>query len=385
MTISNPTKQILYFNRKTKQIYSDLYEFLSTDLIKLSSIVAHEKNISNFFYRPDEYNEVIPGITIIPPRTRWYFDGKNFHCLNENSISPNYKSDISEFLQISQRLSSVLKNKAVAIELSGGLDTSILIGIMRHFGFDPFLIGVKSKRYELRTESFIQEKFAKSFNKVCLLDEDESLPFTKLKSTPIHSLPSSSSLYYMHASSIAKECQKKEINILLSGMGFDALLCESTRKTGNDIMPKNWFNWMLEDYWFSQNIYSKHNMTYNSGAASQLIIKSIWALRKTQNEDPKKWWARNAFKVFLPTELVNYSYKADNSGSFLDGFLNSKNEITEIYKVAYEITKFKEFEKSELKKLFVNSHIPDETKDKLILSRVSFANWIFGLVRENII
>jgi hypothetical protein len=51
-------------------------------------------------------------------------------------------------------------------------------------------------------------------------------------------------------------------------------------------------------------------------------------------------------------------------------FLNSRNEISEIYNVAYEITKFKEFEKSELKALYANAHIVDENKDKLILSRV---------------
>lgn len=252
MTINNPTKYILYFNRITKQIYYDLYDFLSVDVIRSSNLKAHEKNISYFFLRPDVYHEVIPGITLLPPRTRWNFDGQNFHCLNEQPIANNFYGDISELLYISQRLSSALKHKELAIELSGGLDTSILIGLMRHFGFDPFLIGVKSKRYELRTESLIQEMYSRSFNNVCLLDEDESLPFTKLKSTPLHPLPSSSSLYYMHASSIAKECQKNKIDIVLSGMGFDTLLCENVKKHKN-IMPNNWFHWMLEDYWFGEN------------------------------------------------------------------------------------------------------------------------------------
>lgn len=385
MKINNPTRKILYYNYKTGKTYENLYNLLNTSIIRSSNLHAHNKNISNYYSRPDEYHHVLPNITIIPPRTRWYFDGKKFYLLNENSISPNYKSNISEFLHISKKLSSVLKNKKVAIELSGGLDTSIIIGIMKYIGFNPFLIGVKSNRYEFRTESLIQEKYAKSSSEVHLLDEDESLPFTKLKCTPLHSLPSSSSLYYMHALSIARECEKKKIDIVLSGMGFDVLLCEGTINFENNIIPRNWFNWMLEDYWFNHNVYSKHNMTYTSGASSQLIIKSILALRKAQNEDPKKRWARNAFKEFLPSELVHYSYKADNSGGFLDGFLNSRDDISEIYKVAYEITKFKEFEDSELNNLYVNAHLVDENKDKLLLSRVSFANWIFGLVRENVI
>ena len=360
-------------------------DLINIDLIRKSNLKAHEKNISNFFSRPDQYQEVIDGISLVPPRSRWKFDGNKFHCLNERIVSSNFTNQKSELLQITKRLSSVFKNKKIAIELSGGLDTSLVIGIIKHLGFDPFLVGMRSSRYELRTESFIQDRYAVSFKNVCLLNANDSLPFTNLKTTPLHQYPSSSSLYYMHALRIAKECEKQGTNIILSGMGFDALLCEGVNKIENNTMPNNWYTWMLDDNWFKENIYNKFNISYSSGAASQLIIKSIWALRKTQNEDLKKWWARNEFMEYLPTELVNYSYKADNSGGFLDGFINSKNDIADIFKVAYDITNFEEFSVNELNDLYANVHLVDENKDKLILGRVSFANWIFGLVRENII
>jgi hypothetical protein len=51
--------------------------------------------------------------------------------------------------------------------------------------------------------------------------------------------------------------------------------------------------WMIIG--LEKNIYSKYNMNYTSGAASQLIIKSIWALRKTQNEDLKKMVGKKRF------------------------------------------------------------------------------------------
>lgn len=385
MIINNPTRSYMYFNRKSEQVHIDLSDFLNIDLIRKSNLKAHEKNISNFFSRPDQYQEVIDGVSLVPPRSRWKFDGNKFHCLNERIVSSNFTNQKSDLLQITKRLSSVFENKKIAIELSGGLDTSLVIGIIKHLGFDPFLVGMRSSRYELRTESFIQDRYADSFKNVCLLNANDSLPFSNLKTTPLHQYPSSSSLYYTHALRIAKECEKQETNIILSGMGFDALLCESVNKTENSTMPNNWYTWMLDDNWFRENIYNKYNMTYSSGAASQLIIKSIWALRKTQNEDIKKWWARNAFKEYLPTELVNYSYKADNSGGFLDGFLNARNDISDIFNVAHEITKFTEFNQNELNALYANVHLVDENKDKLILSRVSFANWIYGLARENII
>ena len=385
MIINNPTRNYIYFDRKTMHVHYVLYDVINLDLIRKANLKAHEKNISSFFSRPDQYQEVIDGISLVPPRSRWKFDGNKFHCLNERIVSSNFTNQKTELLQITKRLSSVFDNKKIAIELSGGLDTSIVIGIMKHLGFDPFLVGMRSSRYELRTESFIQDKYAESLKKVCLLNANDSLPFSNLKSTPLHQFPSSSSLYYMHAFRIAKECDKEGTNVILSGMGFDALLCESVDKIENNTMPNNWYTWMLDDNWFKENIYSKYNISYSSGAASQLIIKSIWALRKTQNEDIKKWWARNEFKEYLPAELVNYSYKADNSGGFLDGFLNSKSDISDIFNVAYDITKFKEFSKSELNDLYANVHLVDENKDKLILARVSFANWIYGLVRENII
>jgi len=385
MIINNPTRNYTYFNRKTKQVHNSLYEVINIDLIKKANIKAHEKNVSSFFSRPDQYQEVIQGISLIPPRSRWNFDGNKFHCLNERKVSSNFKNQISELLQISKRLSSVFDNKKIAVELSGGLDTSIVIGILKDLGYDPFLIGMRSSRYELRTETFVQDKFAESFKNVCLLNDNDSLPFSNLKSTPLHQHPSSSSLYYMHALQIAKECEREGTNIILSGMGFDALLSESVNKIENNTMSKNWHTWMLDDNWFKENIYSKYNISYSSGAATQLIIKSIWTLRKGQKEDSKKWWARNEFKKYLPAELANYSYKADNSGGFVDGFVNSKNDIADIFNVAYDITKFKEFSKNALNDLSANVHLADISRNKLILGRVSFANWIYGLVRENII
>lgn len=385
MIINNPTRNYIYFNRKSEQVHNDLSDLINIDLIRKSNLKAHEKNISNFFSRPDQHQEVIDGISLVPPRSRWNFDGNKFHCLNERIVSSNFTNQKTELLQITKRLSSVFENKKIAVELSGGLDTSLVIGIIKYLGFDPFLVGMKSSRYELRTESFIQDKYADSFKNVCLLNANDSLPFSNLKTTPLHQYPSSSSLYYMHALRIAKECEKQGTNIILSGMGFDALLCEGINKIENNTIPNNWYTWMLDDNWFKENIYNKCNISYSSGAASQLIIKSIWALRQTQNEDLKKWWARNEFMEYLPTELVNYSYKADNSGGFLDGFINSKNDIADIFKVAYDITKFEEFSVNELNDLYANVHLVDENKDKLILGRVSFANWIYGLVRENII
>jgi len=383
--INNPTRKYIYFNKSTGNIHDNLFELLNIDLVRKANLKAHENNISNYFSRPDKYQEVIEGMYPIPPRSIWKYEDDKFYNLNSRNVPSNITSDFAELLKIIERLSKPLLYKKIGIELSGGLDTSIVIGLINHLGLNPFLVGINSSRYELRTESYIQEKYQKNHSNVCLIDSRESLPFSNLLSCPIHQLPSSSSLYYMHAFQIAKESNKRGINIILSGMGFDALLCENPIQENINLLPEAWQSWMLDDNWFNENIYNKYGITYKSGAASPMLIKKVWKMRNNEGEDLKKWWSRKMFCGYLPKELVNYSYKADNSGGFLDGFLNSKNEILKIFEAAYDVTNLEEFSQNSLDALFDNVHKVDETKDKLILARVSFANWIFGLVREKII
>lgn len=375
----------MYFNKSTGNIHDNLFELLNIDLVKNANLKAHENNISNYFSRPDKYQEVIKGIYPIPPRSIWEYEDGKFYNINNRDIPSNTNSNFPELLDIIERLSKPFRHKKIGIELSGGLDTSIVIGLIEHLGFNPFLVGIKSDRYELRTESYIQEKYTDKQSNVCLKDSSESLPFSNLLSCPTHQLPSSSSLYYMHAFQIAKESSERGINIILSGMGFDTLLCENPNSEDINLLPDSWKSWMLDDNWFNENIYNKYGIIYKSGAASSVIIKKIWAMRKGEGEDIKKWWGRKTFSDYLPEELVNYAYKADNSGGFLDGVLNSKNEISTIFKIAHEVTKLEEFSQNSLDSLIKNAHLVEEEKDKLILARISFANWIYGLIREKII
>ncbi len=381
MIIFNSTRKCIFFNRVTNQVHHQLYERIKIDTIRKANLKAHENNISNFFLRPDVYQEVIDGIIPIPARSRWFYDGSKFSCIDNRFVSL-FKSDLSSFLKLIKKLTRALTSKRVAIELSGGLDTSLIICILKYLDFDPFLIGSKSSRYESRTESFIQDYFQQRFNSVKMFSSEETLPFSNLLSTPVHQLPSSSSLYYKFAKRTAEECAKEGVHILLSGMGFDALLCENPITDEINMLPDSWQTWMLDDGWFNENIYNNYGITYKLAAASQLIIKNVWALRHSEGEDLKKWWARNFFGEFLPSELVNYAYKADNSGGFLEGFLNAKTDIAELFKVAYEVTKSDSFSLASLNKLYDNVHLVDEQKDKLVLAQVSYANWIYGLIRD---
>ena len=385
MVINNQTRSFIYFNKYSETTYNNLYEILNIDLVKNADLKAHESNISNFYLRPDNYREVINGIYPIPPRTIWKFENNLFTNLNLSTVSLSYNSDFPDFISILNRLSKVLINKRIGVELSGGLDTSIVIGILKHFGFNPFLVGVQSKKYEFRTESYIQNVFSNSTADSYLLDSSETLPFSNLLSCPIHSLPSASSLGYMHADKISDVCMENNINIVLSGMGFDTLLCENPLQDNNSSLPNSWRSWALDDNWLNEYIYNERSISYKSAAASQIIIRKIWSMRKKEGEDSKKWWGRNMFSDYLPNELVKYAYKTDNSGEFLEGLLKAKQEISRLFEVVQEVTGLYEFSQTSLNIIMNDIHLADDKKDKLLLARVSFANWIYGLVRDKIL
>ena len=385
MIINNSSRKFVYYDRKTNIIYDEIYDKINLSLVKKINIKAHDINTAQFYFRPDIYNEVIEGIIPIPPRTRWKYDSGRFSSLNNKYVSKNFRPEISELTYITKKICSVLFKKKIAIELSGGLDTSLVIGIIQDLGYEPSLIGITSSRYEYRTEAYIQEKFNKTNNTSLLINSYESLPFSNLKSTPLHQLPSPTSIFYKNVLLISNECSKKKIEIVLSGNGFDALLCENTENLKDNLLPENWYPWMLDDNWLNEYIFNKQNIFYSSAAGSQLLINCIYSLRKNQKEDLKKMWARRFFSKYLPIELVNFGYKADYSGAFLDGFLVSKKEISDIFEVAYDVTDIKEFSPSAFQNLYFDAHFPNEELDKLRISRVSLANWIFGLVRDRMV
>jgi len=385
LEINNPQKQIIFFNRDTNKLIDNIWSLLSLDRLRSARLMSHEQNISRYVDRPDQYKEVLLGIVPIPPRSKWLYDGKAFFLNNNSSIHKSQQSNISDLLSSTKRLLKTIKKKGIAIELSGGLDTSIAIGLLYYHGIEPLLIGMKSNRYEFRTEAKIQEIYCKKFSNSHLFSMEDTLPYTDLLNTPIHQLPSSSSLFYAHANPIAKLCMEKGIKIVLTGMGFDALLCDSPYIDGHYKHPDSWFSCLLDDNWFNEYVYKTFDVNCKSAACSNIIIQTIWSMRQGQGEDIKKWWARKTFADFLPRELVQFAYKANHNGNYIDGMRNATEEIRTIFITTYDITRFEEFNKRSMNNLIDNILKHNDKQSKTFLGWVSFANWIYGLARDNII
>lgn len=383
--INNPSGKTIYFDQYSNELLPDIYNQINIKKLRIANLSAHEKNITQYALRPDQYTPVINGIWPIPPRSRWVFDGSHFRQNNNSFIESKRESNISDLLLHISRLLLACKKDKIAVELSGGLDTAIIIGILKYFKSDLLLIGIKSTRFEFRTESYIQDLLRNNTSKTIFLTQEESLPYSNLQNTPSHQLPSATSVFYSHAQNMANICKENGVQLLLTGMGLDTLLCEEPKRDEEVSLPSNWFTWALSDNWFNENIYNKFGLFEMPAAARQIIIKDICSMRKNEKEDVQKWWARRTFSGFIPNELVNYSYKADHTGNYIDGLIMAKNEIIRICKIVNAVLRTEDFNDKYIERLLHDIPQHDNKLSKKILARVSFANWIYGLHRDECI
>jgi hypothetical protein len=161
-------------------------------------------------------------------------------------------------------------------------------------------------------------------------------------------------------------------------MSGDALFCESVF---GDSMPFSWHNWMMDNRWFHENIFVREKVKYLSVYTYE-IASLIFRERLNMGFDNQKNWARQYFKNYLPTELVNYAYKADHVGDLIEGIKNSCFEVSELFKITKEITGNSEFSEINLIKLFKNIERYDDKHLKEIMAKVSYAVWIYSSVKN---
>jgi hypothetical protein len=381
--VHNRCNRHVYFNKYTQTIHENIWNLLNADTIAKSRFLAHDFNSDLLINTPDFYQEVIPGIVPLPPFSRWLYNGRNFECCSQATMPYSQKASMEDLLSVSRRLLKPITKMRIAVDLSGGLDSAIIIGLLEHHNIKPFLIGMKNNRYEFRTESLIQELYTDRYEHTLLFDNEEHLPFSELLKTPTHQLPSSTSVFHSTANYLASKYDENEIKLVFNGNGIDTLFCDDPLIDGNARHPKSWFTWMLDNNWLNEYVFNKYGIAYVPAAASKALVRTIWLMRKDEKEDHKKLWARRTFADYLPAELVNYTYKADHVGLFMDGLWNAANDIMETFRATYDITKWIEFKPSQVYQLLENLQTYNERKEKLICSRVSFASWVYSLVKDN--
>jgi hypothetical protein len=370
-SIINSSNSILYFDADSNVILDNIWDKLTLEDLSKSSFDNHYINSARYIQSPDCYKPVFKKIYPLPPRSKWQYDGISFKCTQSLEVNnSNYN-----LFDLIQKFIRPLKKYKIGVELSGGLDSSIIISMLIANGIEPFLIGFSCDRYEFRTERHIQSFYKNKVQNTILLDSRKILPFQNLLDCPAHQLPNPTSLYYFSKQVTANRCKENGIEILFNGMSGDALCCESV--FGNSL-PESWHNWMMDNRWFHENVFTKSQVQYLPVYTNTLASK-IFEKRLNMGFDSHKNWARNYFKDFLPKELIDYSYKADHVGDLIEGIKSSYFDVKELFNITEEITKNKEFSEVNVSKLFNNIEKYHDTQLKEIMAKVSYAVWIYSL------
>jgi hypothetical protein len=371
MIISNNSNSYKYFNSIESSLLNNGFDFLNSDSISSSNIIAHINNLSLGIERPDIYHQVVKNIYPIPPHSIWKYQAQIFELVDQSSMpliaNPN---NLEDFIDLVKSKIKLLKNKRIAIELSGGLDSSIIIELLNLCGLEITLIGLVSSNYEFRTERIIQNHY-RSEHKSFLINSKDALPFSKLLECPPHHLPDKKSLFFNQKKIIAEKCSDEKINYLFNGIAGDSIFSDK-------IETKRWHQWGFDNDGFNYNIFKPQDIYYQT-TNFDFILNYFFNARKKEESDPYKVWARDHFKNYLPQTLSKYYYKADHFEEILEGLYSSESDLNEIYNFAYSVQKNDYFRSIGLGYDLKNFKRMNETEVNAFFAKSSFALWIYSL------
>lgn len=291
------------------------------------------------------------------------------------SISKNGVYDILEtyFKQFARR--------TIAVHLSGGLDSSIIIGLLHHFGIPFYLVGLVSHRFEFRTEKAIQEKLAPLAIDSFLIDMDDYPSFSNLSSAPLTQIPYTTFKALEATKAIAVKCKELGADVVFTGQGGDTLFVDAI-----PLLPASWScnigsEFILYDS--ADDFYHQNGIDLISPFADKLFIQAIYSLRVGEKQDHLKKWARVFFADVLPRELVEYTYAADFFGTSMSGLESAKPEIEQLFKTAHEVSGHALFAPASRKKFMAKDVFSFEYQDYIEYGDVlALAIWYNSLARE---
>jgi len=381
MIIENPSSTTAYFDVQNNRLHWQWEHLTKKINFNSESLRNHITNCDQNAFTPDRYCPIIPYLYPIPPKSSWMFNGK----FTQLSLRTEFKTASPRSLAtICSDLCRLLPklNSPIGVELSGGLDTSIIIGLLRKIGLDPVLIGAISPRYEFRTERWVQNRIILSPTNTHLINEDDCLPFSKLGEVPAHPIPNKVSLFFNPNLATKKIAQSIGLKTLFNGIGMDSLL---TSPIPTKQFPEPFNKVSMLDQWTNENIFRPAGVEYLGFAGLSSIKRAIASLRYGQPEDHQKHWARKFFSDVLPRELVEFPYKASFGGINFRGFTDNRDEIFDLCNDVYRLTKLISITPAHIETLLDKTLDCDQESEKELLSVLSYVVWVSGLNKKGLI
>jgi hypothetical protein len=164
-----------FFNTQSGLLQANIWSDLDSGCWKTAQFKIHEANILNGALNRANMVPVLPDLVPLEAGQRWNHLEKR---IEEKLLHPQLlNSGLEDFLCKSQAFFEKFRNKHIAVQLSGGVDSSLIIGLLSFFGIKFSLIGYYNRRYEFRTESYIQKILAESCDDVILINYEYNLPY----------------------------------------------------------------------------------------------------------------------------------------------------------------------------------------------------------------
>jgi hypothetical protein len=381
MIVKNDSSKTRYYSTKSNDFVSLIEIPLKISDLNTSSLATHIENCKFLSLNPTNYMPVIDGIYPIPPNSSWVYFDKKFSQIKQKFVNTFIEYEPQDFKRITSRYLKVW-GKDISVELSGGLDTSIIIGLLRAVGINPYLIGAESDRFEFRTERYIQKKLTLDENRTSLFSDVDGLPFANLQNTPVHFLPNKSSLFFHTNTPTLNAAKKFNVKVILNGIGMDSLLIDAVGGPSK----KYYFDMSnIDDSWANDYVFEPHGINYLNVATIPFVKQMLISLRKNQSEDLQKLWARRFFKDFIPIELSMFAYKASFGAVNFEGLTKSKEEIIQITNSVYKLTSLAVYEEGEMRNLIDKVLSFDSSSEFLFFALLSYAVWAHKLIEGGLI
>lgn len=368
---------VSFINLNTGEKFQDIWGILQTGgWRKLIPENIEYNNLKGVLKR-SEWKPVIEDILPIYKDMTW-------NAATKTATDPVYiprklTPGMQTMMKAAESFFKKYEGKKIGVQLSGGLDSSIIIGLMRHLGIPFHLIGMSTTRYEFRTERYVQQKLQEWTDNSLLIDYEQYLPMSNLENIPPFQYPDLLALNYGSENAMALACKKQGIEVLLTGDGGDNLFAEPIPVNHSEC---TWIPQVFSDPWSADIVYAPYGVELVPFYAEPGIMDAVYNLRLGQNEDNAKLWARDFFKEFLPEELVNYTYCADFWGLYIDGLQQALPKVRELFKKAWELTGHPHFSKTAEKELFEQDLLHAKKEMYQVLeARVALAVWLDALHR----
>lgn len=372
---------VSFINLNTGEKFQDIWDIIKTGGWRNLNPESFEYNNLKGVLKRNEWKPVIEDI--IPIYTGMFWNAATKTATDPVYIPRKLSPGMSTLLKASESFFQKYEGKKIGVQLSGGLDSSIIIGLMRYLGIPFHLIGMSTTRYEFRTERYVQQKLQKWTDNSILIDYEQYLPMSNLENIPPYQYPDMLALNYGSENAMALECKKQGIEVLLTGDGGDNLFAEPIPVNHNQCP---WIPQVFSDPWMADIVYAPYGVELVPFYAEPGIMDAVYNLRLGQNEDNAKLWARNFFKDFLPSELVNFNYCADFWGLYIDGLQQAISTVKNLFQNAHELTGHQSFSESAIKELLGQDllHAKKEMY-QVIEARTAMALWLKVLNRNNLL